>query len=543
MGNIAFDFFMSPLTHLEDIRENEKTKLSIVYHRVRQTTCVLRICKNRDLSGVCEALCKIRNSGAVVVYDYVYENGDTYILEEKLDGRTIAEIMEEEGLLAEDKTARIMIEVCKALEDLHREQPPIIHNDINVSNIMICEDGRVKLFDFDISRLYKKGQNQNTTLFGTEEYASPEHYGYGQSEPRTDIYCMGVTMHKMLTNKGLTSEHRMTYQGKLQGILSKCLAFDPKSRYASVGALKRDLERFLSRKKIAFRKICGILAAVLLITGTVKGIRFLDELSADAPANAGDHAEVDSSQNTPQGEDPAADAVQTETPKTTPQQEIPSESQTNDSRSTAQELVLNQEYQEVIEEGGVPDWYCFQTTEHLSVYRIWMQSELGPYYINVRLYDEVGLVVDEFDVYPSHDKEDFLDLYLKAGEKYAIKVSAADIVDYRICVSERVCDAGTDQDSATEILLNQQHFAIANSTLDDWYMFEAPEEGIYVVTCHNIDVGAPIKGEGSGFWGTAEHEDHFAHGLQLRKGEQVCFRIYSTRAEANGTYMIEITSE
>ena len=85
MGNIAFDFFMSPLTHLEDIRENEKTKLSIVYHRVRQTTCVLRICKNRDLSGVCEALCKIRNSGAVVVYDYVYENGDTYILEEKLE--------------------------------------------------------------------------------------------------------------------------------------------------------------------------------------------------------------------------------------------------------------------------------------------------------------------------------------------------------------------------------------------------------------------------------------------------------------------------
>ena len=65
-------------------------------------------------------MCKIRNSGAVVVYDYVYENGDTYILEEKLDGRTIAEIMEEEGLLAEDKTARIMIEVCKALEDLHR---------------------------------------------------------------------------------------------------------------------------------------------------------------------------------------------------------------------------------------------------------------------------------------------------------------------------------------------------------------------------------------------------------------------------------------
>lgn len=523
MGNIAFDFFMSPLTHLEDIRENEKTKLCIVYHQHRQTSCVLRICKNRDLSAVCEALCKIRNPGAVVVYDYVYENGDTYILEEKLDGRTLAEIMEEEGLFAEDRTARIMIEVCKALEDLHREQPPIIHNDINTSNIMICEDGRVKLFDFDISRLYRKGQNRNTTLFGTEEYASPEHYGYGQSEPRTDIYCMGVTMHKMLTDKGLTNEHRMTYRGRLRGILRKCLAFDPKNRYASVGALKRDLERFLSRKKRTCRKICGILAAALLIAGAVTGIRLFDEPSADAPANAGDHAEVGSSQNTAQ--------------------ELPSEPRTNDSRTTAQALDLNQEYQEGIEVGGVPDWYCFQTTERVSVYRIWLQSQLDTYCISVKLYDEIGTIVDRFDVYPSHEKENFLDLYLKAGEKYSIQVSAADIVDYRICVSERVCDAGTDQDSATEILPDQQHFAIANSTLADWYVFEAPEEGSYVVTCHNIDVGASIKGEGTGYWGTAEHEDNFSHRLRLEKGEQVCFRIYSTRAEANGTYMIEITSE
>ena len=101
--------------------------------------------------------------------------------------------------------------------------PKIIRNDINPTNIKIRPDGTVKLFDFDISRLYKKGQSQNTVLFGTEEFAAPEHYGYGQSEPRTDIYCLGVTMHKMLTGKVLSSEHQSTYTGKLKKIINKCL--------------------------------------------------------------------------------------------------------------------------------------------------------------------------------------------------------------------------------------------------------------------------------------------------------------------------------
>ena len=87
-------------------------------------------------------------------------------------------------------------------------QPPVIHNDINTSNIMICDDNRVKLFDFDISRTYKKEASKNTELFGTEEYASPEHYGYGQSEPRTDIYSLGVTMHRMLCGEYLSGNRK-----------------------------------------------------------------------------------------------------------------------------------------------------------------------------------------------------------------------------------------------------------------------------------------------------------------------------------------------
>ena len=211
-----YKIFMDPLTNIEDIKDTPKTKISVVYHRDIKASCILRICKNRDLSSVYSTLRDIQNPNTVFVHDFVYENGDTYILEECISGNTVQENLEHDGTMSEQDTAQIIIEICKALEVLHNQKPPIVHNDINPSNIKIREDGSVKLFDFDISRTYKKGQSQNTELFGTEEYAAPEHFGYGQSEPRTDIYCLGVTMHKMLTGQGLSTEHRVTYSGKLK---------------------------------------------------------------------------------------------------------------------------------------------------------------------------------------------------------------------------------------------------------------------------------------------------------------------------------------
>ena len=250
-----YNFFMDPLVHIEDIKDTEKTKISVVYHEDLKTSCILRICKNRDLSTVYSALRDIQSPNTVFVHDFVYENGDTYILEECVSGSTVQESLEHDGTMPERDTAQIIIEICKALEVLHRQKTPIVHNDINPSNIKIREDGSVKLFDFDISRTYKKGQSKNTELFGTEEYAAPEHFGYGQSEPRTDIYCLGVTMHKMLTGQGLSTEHRVTYTGKLKKIVKKCLEFDPKNRYNSVLELKKDLERFLSRGRYILRKV------------------------------------------------------------------------------------------------------------------------------------------------------------------------------------------------------------------------------------------------------------------------------------------------
>lgn len=272
MSDIKYEFFMSQIRSVRDIKENERTKLSLVFYEGIQSVCILRICKNRDLSSVYWKLMEIKNPNIVVVYDYIYANNNTYILLEYINGKTLEELLDENGVFSEEDTARIIIDVCKGLEVLHKCQPIIVHNDINTSNIMIRDDGSVKVFDFDISRTYKSGAGKNTELFGTEEYASPEHYGYGQSEPRTDIYSLGVTMHKMLSGKSLDSEHKMLYTGKLKSIINKCIQIDPKKRYSSVAKLQKDLEKFLDKKKIVL-KILVLLSVIVVGVGMIWGVK------------------------------------------------------------------------------------------------------------------------------------------------------------------------------------------------------------------------------------------------------------------------------
>lgn len=269
MANIKYEFLMSQIRHIRDITETEKTKISLVFYEQLQAPCILKICKNRDLSGVYQILTEQKHPNIAVVYDYVYQEPDTYVLEEFLTGKTLSELLKERGTFTEKETAQIIIEVCQGLEILHSHRPPLVHNDIKTSNIMVREDGSVKLFDFDVARIYKAGAGRNTRLFGTEEYASPEHYGFGQSEPSSDVYTLGVTMHEMLTGQGLTDERKMTYTGKLKKIIQKCIAVDREKRYQNATQLRRDLEKYLNRTRrmiqAAILCLCG--AALLVVGG------------------------------------------------------------------------------------------------------------------------------------------------------------------------------------------------------------------------------------------------------------------------------------
>lgn len=265
MSNLRYEFLMSQISPIRDIQDNEKTQLHMVQYAGCQGVALLRVCKGRDVSELYKNLMQIRHPNLTVIYDCVYANGNTYVVEEYISGRTLEEILVDRGTFSEQETIATTTELCKALEVLHGQNPPIIHNDIKSSNVMIRDDGSVKLFDFDISRIYKEDAYKNTKLMGTYEYAAPEHYGFGQSEPCTDIYSLGVTMHEMLTGEGLSPKREVTYTGGLAKVIGKCVEIDPKKRYSSAVSLGARLERYAKGPKY-IRKMLWSIGSLVLIS-------------------------------------------------------------------------------------------------------------------------------------------------------------------------------------------------------------------------------------------------------------------------------------
>lgn len=570
-NRLKYQFLMSQLTHIRDIKETEKTKLSLVFYEGSQSACVLRICKGRDLSAVCDGLRKIKNPNAVFVYDYVYNNGDTYILEENISGSSVEQLLDEKGVLSEKETAGIIMQVCNALESLHREDPPVVHNDINPSNIMVREDGTVKLFDFDISRLYKKGAGQNTVLFGTEEYASPEHYGYGQSEPRTDIYCLGATMHKMLTGEVLSPEHRITYRGRLKPILEKCLQFDPRNRYASVGALRKELERFLAGKKRVFPWLflsVGVVALAVVLAFLLWKPTTPQQLPWESQTQTAQETVLTTvAQDTNDTKDtipPSASGTPAESTKpasptdpekkpeeTTQPTQAPTPVKKNDTRANAELIQVGKTYNETIEENKVPDWYRFVTGAQLSVYRIYLGPR-GSDPVNGRtimqLYDSGGKEVKKLNL--DYNKAGFVDVLLKTNAEYAIKVSGENTVpalgNYKLQISQRKCDAGTSEASATPLKLDTLLTARADSTLEDYFVFTVPQSGSYKIDVQNMNVGAKItysgkRNGGSLFSGWAGDGAATSRTFNAQAGDVIYIVVDAGDSSANGQYSLLIS--
>ncbi len=281
MSSVNYRFFMSQIKYIEEIKDTDKTTISHVMYAGVQAPCVLRVCKNRDLSELCGFLINLRHPNIVSVHDFLYENGNTYIIEELVVGKNLQETLDECGTFSEKEVVQIVQGICLGLEVLHANKPAIVHNDIKPANIILRADGTVKLIDFDISRVYKEKADRNTRLMGTEEYASPEHFGFGQSEPCTDVYSLGVTMHELLTGSRLTKEHKITYNGYLKRIIKKCVEVDRDKRYLDAHALRIDIEKYSNNKK---RKkflwvVCFLI--VVLILGIVENLDTDDGESND----------------------------------------------------------------------------------------------------------------------------------------------------------------------------------------------------------------------------------------------------------------------
>ena len=198
----------------------------------KKSTGELVVIKRVNLVGLPYAA--IQNSNfrlpAKIFFSAEDEN-ETVVVEEFIHGESLSERVEQKNFFGEKFAREILIQLCDGLKELHEQK--IIHRDIKPSNL-ILQGGLIRLIDFDAARIFKDGKAEDTQRLGTKGFAPPEQYGGGQTDQRSDIYSLGVTM-KILLGEG--------YDGRLKKILDKCTAFDPANRFQSVSELKRAVSR------------------------------------------------------------------------------------------------------------------------------------------------------------------------------------------------------------------------------------------------------------------------------------------------------------
>ena len=147
-----------------------------------------------------QSAARLAHANIVSVYDVGQEYNIYYIVMELIQGKTLKQIIAEEGALPWKWTVNIASQICSALDMAHRNG--IVHRDIKPHNIIITEDGTAKVTDFGIA---KAVSNSTITAFGTTlgsvHYFSPEHARGGYTDAKSDLYSLGVVMYEMVTGR------------------------------------------------------------------------------------------------------------------------------------------------------------------------------------------------------------------------------------------------------------------------------------------------------------------------------------------------------
>ncbi|MFI5657374.1 serine/threonine-protein kinase [Streptomyces sp. NPDC051684] len=137
-----------------------------------------------------KAIARIRNNGAVTVYDVVDEDDRPWIVMELVEGMSLAEAIREDGLLEPRRAAEVGLAVLDVLRSAHREG--ILHRDVKPSNVLISEDGRVVLTDFGIAQVEGDPSITSTgMLVGAPSYISPERARGHKPGPAADMWSLG----------------------------------------------------------------------------------------------------------------------------------------------------------------------------------------------------------------------------------------------------------------------------------------------------------------------------------------------------------------
>ena len=221
---------------------------------------------------------KLSHPNLPSIIDVIDTEESFIIIMDYIQGNPLNKALEEFGAQPQENVVEWARQLTDVLGYLHSRNPAIIYRDMKPSNIMLKPDGNVMLIDFGTAREYKEKNLADTTCLGTVGYAAPEQFGgMGQTDARTDIYCLGATLYHLVTGMNPCEppyeikpirEINPALSSGLEKIILKCTQRDPNDRYQSAAELMYALEHYQEddeqyRKKQK-RKLGAVLIAAAL---------------------------------------------------------------------------------------------------------------------------------------------------------------------------------------------------------------------------------------------------------------------------------------
>lgn len=243
-------------------KEQTKTALAPQFlydeeHRV--TGIVKRV--GLSLVPVYEVLRQIESPVLPRILDIRKQEDTLLITEEYIEGKSLRYLLEEEGAQNDAFVIRAAKDILEALSILHNRIPPIIHRDIKPENIILRDNGRFVLIDFDAARDYSETALSDTINLGTHGYAAPEQYGFAQTDARADIYSLGVLLYEL--RMGMPYRLGTVCDGPLAAIIRKCTQFEAKNRYQSAKEANIALGK-MGKEKRRMIRVAGAIGATVL---------------------------------------------------------------------------------------------------------------------------------------------------------------------------------------------------------------------------------------------------------------------------------------
>ena len=257
---------MANVYHCYDTIDAREVAIKILKDEFLDNEDFIRRFKNES-----KAIAVLNHPNIVRVYDVSFGDMIQYIVMEYIDGITLKEYIDMQGVLDWKETVHLTTQILKALQ--HAHENGIIHRDIKPHNIMLLQDGTIKVTDFGIARFSSNATRTMTEqAIGSVHYIAPEQARGEKTDGKTDIYSVGVMMYEMLTGQlpfdadSAVSVALMQLQAKarrprevnpsipegLEEITVKAMQKNPDDRYHSALEMLSDIERFRLNPSIRF---------------------------------------------------------------------------------------------------------------------------------------------------------------------------------------------------------------------------------------------------------------------------------------------------